>query len=439
MRVVVVGAGLAGLVAARHLADSGAEVVLLERRARVGGRVRTREQKGFLLDRGFQVLFTAYPAVRRELELERLDLRPFSPGAIIASGAGSESGAGRRSVLSDPVRDPGSIVESVFNRQVTTGDKVRTILLRRDLTARAESEFFRGPDMSLREYLRDRGFSESYLKNFIAPFYGGITLDRSLSTSKHVFEYTFRCLADGRTALPAEGMGAIPQQLARQAHDAGVELRTEERVLDLNPVDDATVAGGGPSSGVEIETAEETLEADVAVVATDPRTAAELTQVSSIPTDARPSVTQYYALPEDVPLDTGGKLLLNADGPAPNAVVPLSHVAPEYAPDGRQLLCGTFLGSDALERDAEAMLADTRNALATWYPERLFDGLELLTTDRIPFAQFDQPPGIHARLPHPAAPTGPVYLAGEYTEWSAIQGAMASGRRAADAVLEEVA
>jgi monoamine oxidase len=41
--VVVVGAGIAGLVAARNLANAGKEVVVLEARDRVGGRVRNHE------------------------------------------------------------------------------------------------------------------------------------------------------------------------------------------------------------------------------------------------------------------------------------------------------------------------------------------------------------------------------------------------------------
>ena len=101
--VVVVGAGLAGLVAARRLAAAGADVTVYEERADVGGRVRTEHQNGFTLDRGFQVLFTAYPAVRAELDLDALDLRYFTPGAVIAR-------PGPRSVLSDPLRDPRSPV-----------------------------------------------------------------------------------------------------------------------------------------------------------------------------------------------------------------------------------------------------------------------------------------------------------------------------------------
>ena len=129
MHVVVAGGGLAGLVAARHLAEAGAEVELFEARERVGGRVRTRTVDGHTLDRGFQVLFTAYPAARRELDFEALDLRRFAPGATIAR-------PNHRSTLADPLGDPGAALPTLLNRDVRTADKLRLFRLQRELRGR---------------------------------------------------------------------------------------------------------------------------------------------------------------------------------------------------------------------------------------------------------------------------------------------------------------
>lgn len=49
------GAGVAGLVCARILSRAGVVVKVFEASDGVGGRVRTDEVDGFLLDRGFQV------------------------------------------------------------------------------------------------------------------------------------------------------------------------------------------------------------------------------------------------------------------------------------------------------------------------------------------------------------------------------------------------
>ncbi|PSP97007.1 phytoene dehydrogenase [Halobacteriales archaeon QS_5_70_17] len=414
-RVAVVGGGLAGLVAARRLAEAGVEVELFEARESVGGRVRTDRDGGFAFDRGFQVLFTAYPAVRRELDLEALSLRRFTPGATIAR-------PGRRSVLADPRRAPGALTETLFNRDVRLADKLRVLALQRELAGTDPETLFdaREPasEVDIEAYLAERGFSRRFVERFAAPFYGGVTLDRSLSTSSAVFRYTFRMLSEGDIALPAEGMGAIPAQLADRARAAGATVHTGAEVNRVAPGDGRpTVAADGSER-----------DADAVVVATDPAAAAELTGVTT-PDATKGCVTQYFSLPEHVDLATGERLLLNAEGDAPNQVAPLSAVAPEYAPEGKQLLSATFLG-DPDEDDAT--LADrVRGALAAWYPSRRFDRLEHLRTERVEFAQFAQPPGFRESLPAVDAPEGSVYLAGDYTAWSSIQGAMESGRRAA--------
>jgi phytoene dehydrogenase-like protein len=444
---VVVGGGLAGLVAARHLAAGGADVTLYEQHETVGGRVRTHEVDGFTLDRGFQVLFTAYPAVRRELDLDALDLRTFSPGACICR-------PGKRSILSDPLREPTTIPDSLRNDEVPFSDKARTLLLRQDLAGKSEGDIFTGPDRSIRRHLSEWGFSDDYIDNFVAPFYGGITLDRSLSTSKRVFEYTFKSLSAGRIAVPAEGMAAIPEQLAARAREAGAEIRTGVEVTDV--IDPASTGGreieiadGGEEVAdtsddtadtdgtVTVETTEGPVDADAVVVAGDPRTARNVTGVQSIPTEGVPSVTQYYSLPAGTDLGTDRKLLLNAANPRPNAVVPLSEVAPEYASPGRELLNATFLGDESLTASDEELATATRRALSAWYPERDFEDIEVVATDRIEFAQFAQPPGVHDDLPSARTPGGSTYLAGDYTGWSSINAAMKSGRLAASAVLAD--
>jgi phytoene dehydrogenase-like protein len=324
------------------------------------------------------------------------------------------------------LRDPGALTDSLFNREVTIRDKLLTLKLRRELTDASREEIFAGDDGSIRDYLREYGFSQAFVEHFAAPFYGGITLDRSLSTSRRVFEYTFRALSTGEIAVPAAGMEAIPRQLADRAEAASATIETDATVESVDrDGDGATATVGG-----------ETVDADAVVVATDPRSARELTGVESIPTEARSCVTQYYAYPAAKRLDAGKRLILNAGGEDPNHVVDLSAVAPEYSPDDTTLLSVTFLGERA-ESDAE-LAERTHEALGAWYPEHSFADLELVRTERVPFAQFDQPPGFRESLPGVRTPESPVYLAGDYTGWSSINAAIESGRRAAGAVVEDL-
>ena len=81
---MVVGAGLAGLAAARRLTERGRAVTVLEAGPAVGGRVRTDEVDGYLLDHGFQVLDTGYPEPPRVLtaaDWDALELCELPNGA----------------------------------------------------------------------------------------------------------------------------------------------------------------------------------------------------------------------------------------------------------------------------------------------------------------------------------------------------------------------
>jgi phytoene dehydrogenase-like protein len=425
--VVVVGAGLAGLVAARRLAQAGAEVTVLEREDEVGGRVRTDHEDGYTFDRGFQVLFTAYPAVRAELDLDALDLRHFSPGATIA-------GPSSRSTFVDPLKEPSKLVASALNTDIGLRDKLRLLLLRRRLADRDEAAVFAGRDTSIRAYLDEQGFSERFVRNFAEPFYGGITLDRALAPSAAVFEYTFRMLTEGDIAVPAAGMGAIPAQLADGARTEGSTIETGVTVESLDP------------DGPTVETSGGTLSPRAVVVATDPRESRRLSGVQT-PTTARGSITQYFSVASHRTLDTGRRILLNTSNEGPNTVAPMSTVAPEYAPDDSQLVSATFVGrsDDAGRSEAElfretnqALAAEVDETLRSWYPEHRFDELELLRTDRVEFAQFAQPPGFYRDLPAIGDAGSQVYLAGDYTRWSSIHAALYSGRNVAEVALVDL-
>jgi phytoene dehydrogenase-like protein len=420
--VVVVGGGLAGLTASRQLADAGLSVRLFEREQTLGGRVQTTAADGFQFDHGFQVLFTGYPAVRRELDLEELDLRPFSPGATIAW-------SNHRSAFVDPLKRPSAALRSLLNTDITLRDKLRLLWLRIALGRVDIDTLFEGADQSIAEYLSSVGFSERFASRFAEPFYGGITLDRALTSSAKIFEYTFRMVTNGEIVVPASGMGAIAEQLHRRAVAVGVEVETGVEV-DAVDADGPSICAGG-----------ERVEADAVIVATDPKQATQLTGVTT-PTGAQGSITQYVSIAGHRQLDTGRRIIINAEDTGPTTVAPLSAVAPEYARDDRTLLSATFVGrSDGAGRDMAALFArsddalygEVRAALGSWYPEHRFDDVELLRTDRIEYAQFAQPPGFYEQLPAVDTPEGAVFLAGEYTDWSSIQGAMKSGTEAAAA------
>ncbi len=412
MKIIVVGAGLAGLTCAKVLAQRGAEVALFEASDGVGGRVRTDALDGFLLDRGFQVYFTSYPVSRRHLDHAALDFRVFDPGAIIHRGR-------EKTVLSDPLRDPKALVPSLLSDAATFADKLRTAKLAAKIlpgTATTAGEENGEPDSSTREYLEASDLSERYIDSFYRPFYGGVFLSRSLYTSARVFRFTFRMLATGRTVVPALGMGEIPKQLASHLPDGALRLNS--------PVE-SLLRDGGRVAGVR--TGGEEHEADAVVVATDAPIAGSLTG-EAVPEGSVGEVCLYY---ETSGLGSGKKILLNAEDDAfVNNGVEISGVSEGYAPAGRHLLYAITLGGFDLPDDE--LFRRGIEDLSRWYPEA---DIRPLALRRIPYGQFAQPAGIHPTLPGNRTARPGLSLAGEYTEDSSINGSMLSGERAAEEVL----
>src|SRR5215208_1488550 len=411
MKTIIVGAGLAGLTCAKVLRERGVEVSVFEASDGVGGRVRTDRWDGFLLDQGFQVYFTSYPVAKRHLDHGALNFRAFDPGAIIHRGP-------EKSVLSDPLRDPKALVPSLLSDAATLGDKFRTL----DIVAStfpgglSAGEENGEADTSTLEYLKAAGLSERYIDSFFRPFYGGVLLNRELTTSARVLRFTLRMLATGPTVVPALGMGEIPRQLASHLPEGAVHLNS--------PVE-ALLREGERVVGVRV--AGEEHEADAVVVATDAPAAGALTG-EAVPEGSVGEVCIYY---ETDGLGSGKKILLNAeDGAFVNNAVEISNVSEKYAPPGRHLLYAVAL--TGLELPDEELYRRGIEDLSSWYLNADFRPLALR---RIPYGQFDQPPGIHRTLPENCTQTPGLVLAGEYTEDSSINGSMLSGEKAARAVL----
>ena len=409
--VVVVGAGLAGLTAARVLARAGRRVRVLEASGELGGRVRTRDLQGHRVDLGFQVLFTAYPAVRRQLDLERLRLVELRPAAVLRRGRRAET-------LADPLRDPARLLQTLAARGITLADKLRVGRLAAELRAGPLPALLSGPDESTHAFLTARGFSRAAISHFFRPFFGGIFLDPDLSTSARLFRYYFRLMMQGAVAVPEGGMAEIPRQLAE-----GLNITTNLRVTRLAP----------HAGGVTLVTSVGDIEAGQVIVATDPPETERLTGVRG-PHGRRSSTYLNYSATSQ--LDPEPRLLLNAGPGLINNAFWTSNAIPGAAPAGQHLLQVTLLG---LPDHEDAVLdALVRAELAEWYGAGAVSALRLLGVDRIPYAQMLQLPSFAAHLAGHATPLPNVLIASEATSLSSIQGAMESGEKAAAIVLGDV-
>jgi phytoene dehydrogenase-like protein len=416
--ILVVGGGLAGLTCAKALHEAGREVRILEAADAPGGRVRTdRHRDGFLLDRGFHTLLTAYPALRRHLELAALRPRALKPGAVIVRrGKWHETGDPwpRHSLL--------GLTSSI--PMLPTGDKMRLARLQGQARGQSVGSIFTSKqrDRSSLEELLARGFTrEGFIESFAGPYLGGVFLDRGLESSARLLLFTVKMLAEGDVALPEDGIGAIIAQLVAGLPAGAV--RTGMRVEGIVEADERAI-------GVTLPGGEE-MQGDAVVIATDAPTAQRLTGRVA-PGDPVAATCLYFA--SEQPLYAGARLLVSADpGALVSHALQVSNVAPGYAPAGQHLLT-VVLASTPDARDDPA--ARARAELAAWFPGRDLGALRHLATYTIPYARYRQPAGIFATLPPNSTATQGLFVAGEFTESSTIHGAMHSGEKAAAAVLD---
>lgn len=370
--------------------------------------MRTDRAEGFLLDRGFQVLLTAYPEARQRLDYTALRLRSFYHGALVWTGRGLHR-------VADPLHHPKDAAASLAGPVGTTLDKLRVLALRRRAGSGSLPELFSRPDTTTINALRRLGFSNSLIDLFLRPLLSGIFLDRELATSSRMLDFVIRMMSQGDVALPAAGMGALSDQLAARLPPGA--LRTGAHVTRLDP------------DGVTLESGE-TIRAGAVVVATEGDVAARLTGRLAAP-PPRAATTVYYAASRS---PVGGPyLVLNGVGLGPvNSLCVPSDVAPTYAPHGQALVAASVLGLPAA--DDAALDADIRTQLRRWFGTQV-DEWRRLRIYRIPWALPDQAPPVLEPAERRVQLDARLFVAGDHRDTGSIQGALVSGRRAAEAVL----
>ncbi len=407
--VLIIGGGLAGLCCALRLHQSGISFQVLEASDGVGGRVRTDEVEGFLLDRGFQVLLTAYPEARRVLDYDALNLRPFYPGALIRY-------KGRFYRFADPWRHPIDGIKGLFSPIGSFSDKLRVRKLRQQVLTGSLQDLYNRPEFTTLQALRNIGFSENMIDRFFKPFIGGVFFDPNLGVSSRMFEFGFRMFSMGDTALPSKGMGAIPDQIASKL--PGGAVRKEARVESIQ--EDGVILKSG-----------EKIKARSVVVATEGPEAARL--LGDKEKSGSRSVTCLYFETNELTLSEP-LLVLNGEGKGPiNSLCCPSSMAPSYAPKGKSLVSVTIIGNP--NQSDQQLETAVRVQLTEWFGPGV-SRWRYLRTYRILHALPLQVPPVSNPTSRPAQLRPGLFMCGEYNNVASIQWAMVSGRQTAEAVID---
>lgn len=406
-KIVIIGAGVSGLIAAWELEKKGFSPRIIEATDRVGGRVKTDYENNFQFDHGFQVLLTAYPEVARYLNVTALNLKRLKPGAIIFDSE-------KPFMITDPLRAPLSIFSAIFSPVGTLSDKWKMWRLTSKLKGTSIEDIFTGAQNSTMEYLIGLGFSDTIIKNFFQPFFSGIFLEKELNTPASMFKFIFKMFAEGHAAVPEKGMQAIPDQLKTKLKRTDFTFNT--KVKSIN-------------NGI-ISTDNDDYNYDKVIITIPP---SDFLIDAPAQTAYQSTINLYFSAPE-MRKDAFIGLCPAGNGFINNICV-LSDVASSYGARGKALLSVSVIGTQDVSE--EELTNEVKNEL-----------MSLLKLDQ-ESTVFLRSYYITNALPKIAEPSmelsesqcrydDNIYLAGDYLLGGSLNAAMASGRQCVDTLLQDM-
>ena len=377
---IVVGAGLAGLSCARVLQDEKFEVVVLEKSDRVGGRVKTDVIDGFRFDHGFQVLNPAYSEIRRLDILRELNLCNLPKGFEIELD-------GKTYLLGDPRESLSFLKGDVSSSTGSLFEKLAFM----SFVARRPKDV---------EFQRSMQSSGKFYREVMKGFLDGVFLTDSDRVSSLTAHELLRWFVKGKPGVPAFGMGELPSALAK-----GLEIRLNCEVRAFKDGVVSTDAGE--------------MKADFIVLAADPTTTHALAETPTV--TMSPSWTWYHSVPQGAATSPYLKVLKH--DPFVNSVA-ISNIAPRYAPENVTLISSTTL-QNISEEQARRSIARSWDISES--DIRYLRRYEI--TESLPFH------GPHKPLESPQQLSERVFLAGDSYAIPAQQGALRSGRLAAERLI----
>lgn len=373
---IVVGAGLAGLTAARELENAGKTTLLLEASDGVGGRVRSDFIDGFICDRGFQVINPKYPQVAKSKALSELNFK-FISGAIRLADYQIKVGYSLTSFSSRI----GSIAEKMNFLFFVINSKVANTKNFGDYTS---------------------AFPNLY-QRVLKPFLTGVFLSDPKNIAADVAQEILRSFFRSLPGVPAGGVGEFSNALAKPIQ----HLKLNEAVKSI-------------SSG-QVETVSKSYKAKFVLVATDPTTAAQLLTGITLP-KMLASTTTYFSTAE-LP-DNSENLVVSSKSKLVNSIV-MSKVSNRYAPAGQHLISATCLSSITESAFREELADLWQSNTKSWDCVAKYEikqSLPLHLPGKARRSDFKVSEGI--------------YVAGDHIAVPSQQGAMESGYLAAKNIIQ---
>ena len=407
--IVIIGGGLAGLTAARKLVESKTDFTLLEATDSIGGKLKTDNVDGFLLDHGFQIFLSAYPEAKKWLDLDKLNLNSFSSGARLLFGDGTQE------TIADPLRHPAYLFQTLFAKSSSFRDKLGILTLKSKLKNKSVDDIFNQDQIPTIDALKNKyGFSDKVIDLFFKPFFSGIFFENELETSRLMFDFIFKMFAEGDACLPANGMGQIPKLLSEPINPGRIWCNCKVQAIDQGKV---ILEDGSYISAEKI------------IVATPSMTSIKglnLPKAKYLPCKQMYFVCKHPpSLDKFIALNTSKNKLFN------NCCV-MNNISPNYAPKGNYLVSVSLNESIYPPIELEKQV---KNELSLWFGKVV--GTWECIDQRDIFHALPNQKNVNNQLSQESFKlTDTTYICGDYMYNGSINGAMKVGGDVVDVILK---
>ncbi len=402
--VAIVGAGLAGLSCAKELKRSKIDFRIFEASDSVGGRIKTDNVDGFLLDRGFQLYNPSYSEGLKILDYKKLNLKSFTPGIAIRD-------KNKLRVITDPFRSNDFRFNFLTKTPGSLREKIGLLSYFLKFLIQADAQIAISKDISTREALSESGINNDLYEKLLKPFLHGVFLESELNTSRKFLDTVLKTFLKGTPSVPELGMQQIPIQIADSIGQENIALNSRvEKITEKS---------------IFVNSAE--IKARKIVVATDPLQAISWL---NLPTKKMNSVsTWYFKADQEVANLVKSLPLLFVDasnsGPLTNAVV-LTNASKAYAPKDQVLVSASSISpyensttEEVKKHCAKMFGVETSH----WELIKKYEINDALPQMISPFTLVDSNK-ISENL----------YVCGDHRATSSINGALLSGRNTATLV-----
>jgi protoporphyrinogen oxidase len=424
MKIAIIGGGLTGISAAKLFTENKIDFSLFEASDALGGRVRSDNIDGFIIDRGFQIILDSYQNLKSLININDLEPCYFESGAMIGS---------IKNILANPIKNPKYILNNFLSSSATLLDKITLLRL---ITNSFFSENIgknsdQRKEISAQKFLNSYGFSDKFLNDFFVPFFGGVFLDWNLSVSSRLFEFTFRNFLFGNAFLPKNGMQALPQLISKNVDLNNIFLKTKIISIEKNN-----------NKYCVIDSSNNSCEFDFVIIATEHSSSIELIKNYAINSTVEmlsnlktlSTTCLHYKTktsPYNEPL-----LYLNQNKEQLFAhLTPITNINPNYSTSKDCLVSVTVKNSD--EYALDQLDSILRSELKNHFGEQI-NGWDLIDIKKVNYALPYMTKSNLSPWSRTKEVYEKIYIGGDYTETPSIDGAIKAGVTIASHIIDRV-